>query len=286
MYVEGNMICGLFQLLHVTLVNEGDETFNDGIRLVYSFFNGTFYLHNTAMYEENTFTIQPGEEKEVGIYIRFNVPTEYRIYVVAGNPLEHFDEPNPVPEDEQKYLLTYCDIETVDYTPRNIDAEITIDNSFDRNDVVESDINYVAGGVKLINNDDTPIFQKWFYLTLTKCPDGDIVKPENELAVQLITNELLANQTIEIPFAFDESALEDGQRYALSVKYSTPDGRVDTTPLFFTYVNPTGIAEVSSEKSHTIYTLAGTKLSTDNTHDLPHGIYIIDGRKSVIKSSF
>ena len=280
MYVEGNMICGLFQLLHVTLVNEGDETFNDGIRLLYTFFNGTFYLQNTEMYEEDIFTIQPGEEKEVGVYIRFTVPAEYRIYVVAGNPLEHFNAPNPVPEDEEKYLLTYCDIETIDWIPRNIDAEITIDNSLDRNGVMTTNVNYVAGGVKLINNDDTPMFQKWFYLTLTKCPDGDVVKPENELAVQVIAKELLANQTIETPFAFDETALEDGQRYALSVKYSTPDGRADTTPLFFTYENPTGIKDIKhTSATPKLYDLSGKRL----TREPERGVYIKDGRKVVIK---
>ena len=279
MYVEGNMINKLYQRLHVTLVNEGMDTFCDGVRLIDTFVNGTFYVNDLVVYD-SPFTIQPNEEKEIIVDFCLTIPAEHRVYVVAGNPLEHFNEPNPIPEDEKKYLLAYCDIKTIDWTPRNIDAEITIDNSLDRNGVMTTNVNYVAGRVKLINNDDTPMFQKWFYLTLTKCPDGDVVKPKNELAVQVIAKELLANQIVETPFAFDETSLEDGQRYALSVKYSTPDGRADTTPLFFTYENPTGIKDIKhTSATPKLYDLSGKRL----TREPERGVYIKDGRKVVIK---
>ena len=64
MYVEGNMINKLYQRLHVTLVNEGMDTFCDGVRLIDTFFNGTFYVNDLVVYD-SPFTIQPNEEKEI-----------------------------------------------------------------------------------------------------------------------------------------------------------------------------------------------------------------------------
>ncbi|GEM_PF-4920203 len=281
---EGNRIVECYQRIRLTVVNEGTEEFNDRIRLVDNILESqtTFYIGEQIFNnDEGDISLQPGESKDV--YIDFKLsfyPTKNRIYMVAGKPFNEMDAPNLIPDDKRSLLMDSCDVEMTDWIPRNIDAEITIDNSLDRNGVMTTNVNYVAGGVKLINNDDTPMFQKWFYLTLTKCPDGDVVKPENELAVQVIAKELLANQTVETPFAFDETALEDGQRYALSVKYSTPDGRADTTPLFFTYENPTGIKDIErTSATPKLYDLSGRRL----TREPERGVYIRDGRKVVIK---